>query len=221
MSIDDRDDLVGDVADALTLDQKVQWERCARLAAGADHEKIENLRVIERVLASRPAAGPAPEAAETTRPYGSAVVRRAVHALIAIATIEVAATLLLLPWAWGDYLREHGEVAVYMTTKLAGHAAGAGLLLWAGRGDWRTWLLGIYCLLKATQAPLLMIQAFFLELPPPPEYAAFIQHLPAANRLFVALYVPAFLSRRPSCGRSPASARGSIAGPGSMIWRAA
>ena len=193
MSIDDRDDLVGDVADALTLDQKVQWERCARLAAGADREKIENLRVIERVLASRPAAGPAPEAAETTRPYGTAVVRRAVHALIAIATIEVAATLLLLPWAWGDYLREHGEVAVYMTTKFAGHAAGAGLLLWAGRGDWRTWLLGIYCLLKATQAPLLMIQAFFLELPPPPEYAAFIQHLPAANRLFVALYVPAFL----------------------------
>ena len=127
------------------------------------------------------------------RRYGSAVVRRVVHVLIAIATIEVAATLLLLPWAWGDYLREHGEVAVYMTTKFAGHAAGAVLLLWAGRGDWRTWLLGIYCLLKATQAPLLMIQAFFLELPPPPEYAAFIQHLPAANRLFVALYVPAFL----------------------------
>ena len=120
-------------------------------------------------------------------------MRRAVHALIAIATIEVAATLLLLPWAWGDYLREHGEVAVYMTTKFAGHAAGAGLLLWAGRRDWRTWLLGVYCLLKATHAPLLMIQAFFLELPPPPEYAAFIQHLPAANRLFVALYVPAFL----------------------------
>ena len=121
------------------------------------------------------------------------MLRRVVHALIAIATIEVAATLLLLPWAWGDYLREHGEVAVYMTTKFAGHAAGAGLLLWAGRRDWRTWLLGVYCLLKATHAPLLMIQAFFLELPPPPEYAAFIQHLPAANRLFVALYVPAFL----------------------------
>ena len=120
-------------------------------------------------------------------------MRRAVHALIAIATIEVAATLLLLPWAWGDYLREHGEVAVYMTTKFAGHAAGAGLLLWAGRRDWRTWLLGVYCLLKATQAPLLMLQAFVLELPPPPEYAAFLQHMPGPNRLFVALYVPTFL----------------------------
>ena len=98
MSTDERDDLVGDVADALTLDQKVQWERCARLAAGDDREKIENLRVIERVLASRPVAGPAPETVRAARPYGSGVVRRVVHVLIAIATIEVAATLLLLPW---------------------------------------------------------------------------------------------------------------------------
>ena len=171
----------------------MQWERCARLAAGAEREQIENLRVIERVLASRPAAGPAAEAVPATRLYGSAVVRRVVHALIAIASIEVAATLLLLPWAWGDFSRAHGELAVFMTTKLVGFAAGAGLLLWAGRGDWRTWLLGVYCLLKATNQPLYMLQAFFLELPPPPEYAVFLQHLPAANRLFSALYVPAFL----------------------------
>ena len=193
MSTDDRDDLVGDVADALTLDQQVQWERCARLAAGTEREQIENLRVIERVLASRPAAGPAAETVPATRLYGSAVVRHAVHALIAIASIEVAATLLLLPWAWGDFSRAHGEVAVFMTTKLVGFSAGAGLLLWAGRGDWRTWLLGVYCLLKATNQPLYMLQAFFLELPPPPEYATFLQHLPAANRVFTALCVPAFL----------------------------
>ncbi len=193
MSTDDRDDLVGDVADALTLDQKVQWERCARLVAGADREKIENLRVIERVLASRPLAGQASETAEATRTYGSAVVRRAVHVLIAIATIEVAATLLLLPWARGDYLREHGEVAVFMTTKFVGHAAAAGLLLWAGRGDWRTWLLGVYCLLKATQAPTHMLPAFVLEVPPPAAYAAYLQHLPADSRLLLALHVPVFL----------------------------
>ena len=120
-------------------------------------------------------------------------MRRAVHVLIALATIEVAATLLLLPWAWGDYYRAHGELAAFMTTKLVGHTAGAVLLLWAGRGDWRTWLLGVYSLLKATQAPLLMLPAFVLELPPPPEYAAYLQHLPADSRLFTALYVPAFL----------------------------
>ena len=193
MSTDDRDDLVGDVADALTLGQQVPWERCARLAAGAEREQIENLRVVECVLASRPVAGPAAETGRATRSYGGVVVRRAVHVLIAIASLEVAATLLLLPWAWGDYYRAHGEVAVFMTTKFVGHAAGAGLLLWAGRGDWRTWLLGVYSLLKATHTPLHMLPAFVLELPPPTEYAAYLQHLPADSRLFVALYVPAFL----------------------------
>ena len=38
-----------------------------------------------------------------------------------------------------------------------------------------------------------MLQAFVLELPPPPAYVAFLQQLPAANRVFTALYVPAFL----------------------------
>ena len=46
----------------------------------------------------------------------------------------MTATLLLLPWAWGDYYRTHGELAAFMTTKFVGHAAAAGLLLWAGRG---------------------------------------------------------------------------------------
>ena len=216
MSTEDRNDLVGDVADALTLDQKVQWERCARLAAGADREKIENLRVIERVLAIRPLAGQASETAEATRTYGSAVVRRAVHVLIAIATIEVAATLLLLPWAWGDYLREHGEVAVFMTTKFVGHAAAAGLLLWAGRGDWRTWLLGVYCLLKATHAPLHMLPAFVLELPP----AAGVRGLSAAparrqpalagllrSRVPVRAGLPVGVRSRVPAGPSPDPAR--------------
>ena len=46
MSTDDRDDLVGDVADALTLDQQVQWERCARLAAGADRARPWPARIV-------------------------------------------------------------------------------------------------------------------------------------------------------------------------------
>ena len=108
-----------------------------------------------------------------------------------------------------------------MTTKFAGHAASAVLLLWAGRRDWRTWLLGIYCLLKATQAPLLMLQAFVLELPPPPEYAAFLSTCPAPTGSSLPSTFPRSCSRRRSCGRSLASAHRSISGPGSMIWRAA
>ena len=129
MRTNDRNDLVGDVADALTLDQPVQWERCARLAAGAERAQIENLRVIERVLRAARWRDPR---RRPCRPPASTAARA-----YAIASLEVAATLLLLPWAWGDYYRTHGELAAFMTTKFVGHAAAAGLLLWAGRGDWR------------------------------------------------------------------------------------
>ena len=221
MSKDDRNDLVGDVADALTLDQKVQWERCARLAEGADRAKIENLRVIERVLASRPDAGQGPEAAEATRPYGSTLVGRAVHVLIAIATLEVAATLLLLPGAWGDYYRAHGELAVFMTIQLVGYAASAGLLLWAGRGDWRTWLLGVYCLLKATTRRCTCSRPFSWSCRRRRSLRPFSRTCPQPPGSLVPSTFPRSCSRRPSCGRSPASARASIAGPGSMTWRGA
>ncbi|MDE2906403.1 MAG: hypothetical protein OXQ28_10005, partial [Acidobacteriota bacterium] len=56
--------------------------------------------------------------------------------------------------------------------------ASACLLLFAGRHDRRTWLLGIYCLLKATQPPLHMLPAFLLELAPPEALA----HLEPADR---------------------------------------
>ena len=37
-------DLIADVADALTADRDVQWDRCARRALPADPDKIQNLR---------------------------------------------------------------------------------------------------------------------------------------------------------------------------------
>ena len=84
---------------------------------------------------------------------------------MAFAAVEVALTLALLPWRWGDYFRAHGAVAVYMTLLFAGHGASAVLLLWAGRQDRRTWLLGGYFLFKTTVAPLHMLPAFWGQMP--------------------------------------------------------
>ena len=188
----DHDVVVDDVADALTLNQEVQWERCEEQSTPANRRALRNLRTLARLVTGGEPAPEAPVAAATdTR--GGAFVRRASQTLIAIAAVEVAAALVLLPWAWGDYQREHGELAVYMAIKLLGHSASACLLLLAGRRERRTWLLGIYCLLRATQPQLHMLPAFLLELPPPEQLSTHLLDLPASSRLFLYLYVPSFL----------------------------
>ena len=191
-SSDKRDDLVADVADALARNQEVQWERCARLATPANRSALDNLRALAGAFRDRIAAGAASPAAGDAL-YSSVFVRRAAQAIIAIAAVEVAAALILLPWAWGDYHREHGDVAVFLATMLVGHAVNAGLLLFAGRRDRRTWLLGVYFLLKATHAPQLMLPSFLLEMPPPPMLPTYILEMSPAMKLFSCLYLPSFL----------------------------
>ena len=194
MSDDDRNDLIADVADALTLDHDVQWDRCAELAAPADREKLENLRVIARVFRSRRHAGQTLAAAAATGPvpHAGPFVGRVFRALMVIATVEVSVALMLLPWAWIDYHREHAEVAVYMVMLFVGHGASAVLLLFAGVREPRTWLLGGFFLVRATLGPFHMLPAFLGELPPPHMVDAFLRELPPLTRSFVYLYVPAF-----------------------------
>ena len=189
---EDSDDVVLDVADALSLNQRVEWERCEKLVTPANRRALDNLRALARVFSGDQAAAdasPADDAATRVRAFWG----RAAQALIAVAVAEVAATLVVLPWAWSDYHRVHGELAVYEAIKLVALATAAFLLLTAGRREPRTWLLGVYCLLKATLPPLHMLPAFFLEIAPPEQFTAFAQALPASSRLFLYLYVPSYL----------------------------
>ena len=191
-SSDKRDGLVADVADALTRNQEVEWERCARLATPDNRRALGNLRALAGAFRDRIAAGAASPAAGDAL-YGSVFLRRAAQAIIAIAAFEVAAALILLPWAWDDYHREHGDIAVFLVTMLVGHGVNAGLLLIAGRHERRTWLLGGYFLLKATHAPQLMLPAFLLEMPPSPMVPTYVLDMPSATKLFLSLYLPSYL----------------------------
>ena len=167
MGEDNRDDLVVDVADALTLDQRVQWDRCARLATPANRQVLDNLRAFSTVLAGRRAAGDAsPTWATGSEPFAGAFVRRAVYAIAAFAAVEVAATLMLALWGWDDVHREYGELAVFLATLVVAHVATACLFLLAGRHDQRTWLLGLYFLLKATLVNPFALLALLRGLPP-------------------------------------------------------
>ena len=193
-------DIVVDAADAVTLNQDVEWERCARLAPPARRGALDNLRILARAFASGPAAEHAPAGLPLSgsEAYAGPFVRRILKALVAIAAVEVAVALAILPWAWGDYRREHGEYAVWVTNTLVTHAATAGLLLLAGRRDRRTWLLGAYFLLTATLAPLDLLFAFFWAMPPDMDERTILE-LPASGKLLLYVYfhpylfAPAFL----------------------------
>ena len=173
MSSDKHKDLVADAADAVAWNQAVPWDRWATRATPAERRMVDNLRSLAEVFGSGDAARPdsvtnvgAPD------PAADGFAHRAVIALLAIAALEVAGALVQLPWRWDDYHREHGVVAVYLAAMLCGHAASAAVLLFAGRGDRRSWLLGCWFLLKASVPSLHMLPAFLGFMPSPDQLQA-------------------------------------------------
>ena len=152
-------DVVDDAVDAVTLNQGVQWERCARLATPAERRALDALRDLSGLFADSAVAGLAPSTApEPSVGFRAGTfIRRAVHVLMAAVAVQAASVLALLPWRWEDYHRAHGDVAVYWAILLAGYGASAALLLFAGRRDRRTWLLGGFFLFRAAFAPLHML----------------------------------------------------------------
>ena len=188
-----RDELVVDVADALTLDQEVEWERCARLATPANRHVLDNLRAFSGIFSGGPrGAGDArlSGAASWSELYSGRLMRLAVQALVAFAALEVAASLTLVVWGWDDIHREYGERAVFMAALVGGYAVSACLFLSAGRRDRRTWLLGVYFLLKATLTNPFVLLAFLLGVPPtePFGYPNF-----AHPYVYPFMFAPAFL----------------------------
>ena len=153
MGNDGRDDVVVDVAEALTLNQDVHWDRCARLATPASRRSLDGLRVVARVREAFHAASdasPVPAAATTAESFAGVWVRRAACTIVALAAVEVAATLVLLGWVWDDYHRQYGDLAVYFDGVLIGNLASACVLLLAMRRDRRTAMLAAYFLLNAS-----------------------------------------------------------------------
>ena len=195
------DDIVVDAADAVTLNQDVEWERCARLAPPASRGALDNLRILARAFASEHASVHARTDLPLTdsEPYSGPFVRRVLKALVVVSAVEVAVALALVAWPWSDFHPLRSDLGVYLTTLLVGHSATAGLFLIAGRRDRRTRLLGSYFLLRATLAPLIMLYAFLWGMPSPDILERYLQELPTTARLLGYLYVhphmyaPAFL----------------------------
>ena len=165
----ERDDLVVDVADALTLGQKVPWERCDRLATPANRWVVENLRAFGRILAggrSGAGGGWPGRAGSEPAPYSGRLVRAVVYALVTYAAVQTAVTVGLFWWGWNTLYEASGELQLFVSTLLFGHAATACLIFVGGRRDRRTRLLGTYFLLKATLVTPLPTLGVLQGLPP-------------------------------------------------------
>ena len=163
----ERDNLVAEVADALTLDQDVDWDRCRRQATPANRRSLDNLRLVAGMFSGSEAAEASPASAATNlQPFAGVFARRAMQALMAFAAFEVAGALLLFLWGWGDIYREYGAFAVHLAVLLVGYSVTAGLFLFGGRRDRRTWLLGAYFLLKATMVNPFVFLGLLRGVPP-------------------------------------------------------
>ena len=185
-------DVVADAVDAVTLNQHVPWERCTRLATPSERRALGTLRGLSRIFAEGDAAGLAPSTTpEPPVGFGAdSFIRRAVHLLMAFAAVQVVATLLLLPWGWEPYHRAQGDAAVYGALLLAGYGASAALLLFAGRGERRTWLLGGFFLFRATLAPLHMLPGLLGQMPPLALLEVSVFDLPLPTVVLVHLSYP-------------------------------
>ena len=193
MSSDDRDEIVAEAADAVAWNQDVRWDRCARRATRTGRQLLDNLRALAPIFAAGDAAGSdSATSGRAAEPAASDSVHPAITVLVAIAALELAAALVLLPWHWNDYHRVHGDVAAYLAILLTGHGATAALLLSAGRRDRRTWLLGGYFLFRATVAPLHMLPAFLGQMPPADLLRASIWEMPRPTMAL--LHLGAFLA---------------------------
>ena len=165
----DRDDLVVDVADALTLHHEVQWDRCERLATPANRWVLENLRAFSGVLAGgRSGTGDAWPgwAGSRSAPFAGPLVRAVVYALITFAALQTAASVGLIWWGWDTLYRENGDLHVFASILLVGPSLAACLLLFGGRRERRTWLLGVYFLLKASLVAPFSILGALQGVPP-------------------------------------------------------
>ena len=179
MSSDDREDLLSAAADAVAWNRAAPWNRWARRTTPDGHQALDKLRTLAPVFASVDTAeADAAPHARVPDPVADGFVHRAVSVLVAIAALEVAVALMLLPSNWDDYYREHGVVAVYLSNMLCGHAASAALLLFAGRRDQRSRLLGCWFLFKATVASLHMLPAFLGYMPSPDQLQASVWAMP-------------------------------------------
>ena len=139
--------LLVDVADAITSNQEVDWNRVRGASRPGHGRALENLRALSEIFATHRRQGPVSASLSRER-HGTAFARLALGSLVALSALQVAAALVSTAWSWDFYLDR--QFALPRLLVLVSLSACALLLLRGGGFDRRAQLLGGFFALGAS-----------------------------------------------------------------------
>ena len=173
-----------DVAEAVALNEGVDWDRAQRAVRSEDRRALDNLRALSRVFVRAGHGSLGRFRAATGDPVGTALVRFAFGALVAAAALHVGAVLARIAWSWDWAIGE--PFALPRLLALVSFLACAVVLLIGGRLDHRARLMGAGFLLGASSLwgpwPFSGIGWSFPEVFQPALMWAFARVFPRATR---------------------------------------
>lgn len=137
-----------DVAEAVASSEGVDWDRVRRVARFDQRRVLDNLRALSGVFAGAGLGRPDRSRASAGDPVGTAFLRLAFGALVAVAALHVAAALVTIAWSWDRAMGE--PFAVPRVLSLVSFLVCAVVLLIGGRLDHRARLMGAVCLVGAS-----------------------------------------------------------------------
>ncbi len=171
--------LLFDVADAITSNQDVDWNRARGASRPGQRRALDNLRALSEIFGTnRPQRAVSPSLFREQP--GTAFARLALGALVSLSALQAAAALVMTAWWWDDrYLGE--QFALPRLLVLVALSACALLLLRGGRFDHRSQLLGAFFALGASSffafSPMILPEVFL-----PALMWAFAREFPRVHR---------------------------------------
>ena len=143
-----RDRILLDVAGAVASSEGVDWDRARRVARPDQRRVLDNLRVLSRVFAGVGHGSLDRFRATVGDPVGTAFVRLAFGALVAVAALHVAGSLVTIAWSWHRAI--DAPFALPRMLVLVSFLVCAVVLLVGGRLDRRAQLMGAVFLVSAS-----------------------------------------------------------------------
>ena len=170
-----------DVAGAVVSSEGVDWARARRAARPDQRRALDNLRALSGVFAGA-GSGSLERLRAVADPIGTAFARLAFGALVAVAALHVAGSLVTIAWSWDRAMDV--PFAVPRVLSIVSFLLCAVLLLVGGRLDHRARLMGAVFLVIASSfwAPFAGIGWILPETLLPALMWAFAREFPRAAR---------------------------------------